>query len=393
MVTRPMGNGASRRKTAGAAHHSEQAEDGKPQPTAERSESGAQTPASSSEQAGEQAQESRPQLPSKAAAPDGVSEQSDPALEVPALIGAAQTPEGNSQASEAGDSRRLEAPLKPTAPLSALSGAVGSAAAETTESCAPEIDASLSDAGRQREDSKALEQTDRARRRQRRSTPAVGTLHYMLAQEDAKFLPVERQCLKPSGTSDPPGASHQTGDGYVHSDTAFLVLESFEYAGHCLRGTRVQVRDHDATADTSSSLDGKQGQGGASTQGHAAITERASVCAAADPDGEMLEQEIKFYRAKIRGFSQTRPLASNSRTPISDYWSRSTRYTKEEGGDNLTESWLPWGLGHVRYDEHAASQEAYLGSWAWGLPNGISPSLMARRLGSCTRAHALSELQ
>ena len=341
-----MGNGVSKKKTAGAAQLTEQPEGGEPQP------------------------------------PDGVGEQSDKALKVtvPALIDAAQTLARNS-----GDTRQLGAHLEPTAPLSVH----GSAAAEPTESCAPEIDASLSDAGRQREASESLEQADCPRGRQRLeaccSTPAVGTLHNMLAQEDAEFFPVERQLCKPSGTSDPPGASHQIDD-----DTAFLVLESFEYAGHCRQGTRVQERDHDAaTADSSSNLDGEKGQRGASKQAHADTKKRASVHAA-DPDDEMLEQEIKFYRAKVRGFSQTLPLARNPCTPISDSWSR-TRYTQEKGGDNLLESLesLPWGLGHVRYGrEHAASQEIYLGSWARGLPNGISSSLKARRLGACTHAHA-----
>jgi hypothetical protein len=204
--------------------------------------------------------------------------------------------------------------------------------------------------------------------------PPVGTLHKMLSGEETVFLP-ERHYQEASGASESLTLSRQVSDDLTFSDTAFLILDSRVYAGHVCEGTRVKRRDlqdlQDAAsaADFSANLDSEQGQEWTCAD----LTQRQ--CAhQADPNDE-LEQEIKFYRARVRGYTQTPLPAKGSSScmlhtfaPLSKFWSR-TRHEKEESGDDWAEA-LPWGLGLVRCEEHAVSPEIYLGSWVRGLPHG-----------------------
>jgi hypothetical protein len=208
------------------------------------------------------------------------------------------------------------------------------------------------------------------------SEPPVGTLHRMLSGEESVFLAVKRHCQEASGASESLTLSHQVSDDFTSSDTAFLILDSHVYAGQVCEGARVKRRDLQdlqdtaPAADVSSNLDSAQGQEWTCAD----LTQRQSAHEA-DPNDE-LEQEIQFYRKKVRGYTQT-PLPADGPSihmlhtfaaPLSKFWSR-TRHAKEESGNERTEA-LPWGLGLARCEEHAVSQEKYLGSWVRGLPHG-----------------------
>ena len=207
------------------------------------------------------------------------------------------------------------------------------------------------------------------------SEPPVGTLHKMLSGEETVFLAVKRHYQEASGASETLTLSRQVSDDFISSDTAFLILDSRVYAGQVCEGARVKRRDLQDLQDTapaadfSSNLDNARGQEWTCAD----LTQRQSAHEA-DHNDE-LEQEIQFYREKVRGYTQT-PLPadgpsihiSHTFAPLSKLWSR-TRHAKEESGDERTEA-LPWGLGLARCEEHAVSQEMYSGSWVRGLPHG-----------------------